>query len=69
MKNYAFGALYIFRSSYLCKQVFSSMSYIKSKHRSCLTRESLQSCVTIEVTHYSHDIEKIHGDVQKQTLH
>lgn len=34
MKKYAFGVLSIFGSTYLCKQVFSSMNFIKSKYRS-----------------------------------
>lgn len=69
MKKYAFGVLSIFGSTYLCEQVFSSMNYIKSKYRSRLTDESLQSCVKIKVKSYSPDIEKICSDIQKQKSH
>ncbi len=69
MKKYAFGVLSIFGSTYLCEQVFSSMNYIKSKYRSRLTDDSLQSCVKIKVTSYSPDIEKLSSDVQKQKSH
>ncbi|KAF7669348.1 hypothetical protein LDENG_00196480 [Lucifuga dentata] len=63
MKKYAFGILSIFGSAYLCKQIFSSMNYTKSKCRSCLTDESLQPYVKIKVTSYSPDIEKICSSV------
>ena len=52
MKKCAFGVLSIFGSTYLCEQVFSIMNYIKSKHRSRLIDESLQSCMKIKVTSY-----------------
>ena len=69
MKKYAFGVLSIFGSTYLCEQVFSSMNFIKSKYRSRLTNESLQSCVKIKVTSYSPDIRKICSELQKQKSH
>lgn len=69
MKKYAFGVMSIFGSTYLCEQVFSNMNYIKSKYRSRLTDESLQSCVKIKVTFYSPDIETLCSDVQKQKSH
>ena len=50
MEKYALGVLSSFGSTYLCEQVFSSMNFIKSKHRSRLTDESLQSCLKIKVT-------------------
>ncbi|KAK7909442.1 hypothetical protein WMY93_014126 [Mugilogobius chulae] len=53
MKKYAFGVLSIFGSTYICEQLFSNVNYIKSKYRSRLTDESLQSCVKIKVTSYS----------------
>ncbi|XP_072251163.1 general transcription factor II-I repeat domain-containing protein 2A-like [Leuresthes tenuis] len=47
MKKYAFGVLSIFGSTYLCEQLFSSMNFIKNKHRSRLADESLQACMKI----------------------
>lgn len=69
MKKNAFGVLSIFGSTYLCEQVFSSMNFIKSKYRSRLTDESLQSCIKIRVTSYSPDIGKICSEHQTQKSH
>ena len=69
MKKYAFGVLSIFGSTYLCEQIFSNMNYIKSKYRTHLTDESLQSCVKIKVTSYMPDVEKLSSDVPKQKSH
>lgn len=69
MKKIAFGVLSIFGPTYLCEQVFSSMNFIKSKYRSRLTTESLQSCLKIKVSSYSPDIGMICSDLQKQKSH
>lgn len=69
MKTYAFGVLSIFGSTYLCEQIFSNMNYIKSKYRTRLTDESLQSCVKIKVTSYMPDVENLTSDVRKQKSH
>ena len=69
MKTYALGVLSIFGSTYLCEQIFSNMNYIKSKYRTRLTDESLQSCVKIKVTSYMPDVEKLTSDVRKQKSH
>ena len=53
MKKYAFGVLSIFGSTYACEQLFSTMNYIKNKHLSRLTDDSLQSSVKMKVTSYS----------------
>lgn len=67
--NFTFGVMSIFGSTYLCKQFFSSMNYIKSKHGLCLTDDSLQSCVKIKVMSYSPDMEKLCSEVQKHKPH
>lgn len=69
MKNYAFGVLSIFCSTYLCEQVFSCMNFMKSKYGSPLTDESLQFCIKIKVTSYSPDIGKICSELQTQKSH
>ncbi|CAL9690943.1 unnamed protein product [Knipowitschia caucasica] len=69
MKKYAFGVLSIFGSTYLCEQLFSSMNFIKNKHRSRLVDESLQACMKIKVTSYSPDIGKICSESQTQKSH
>ncbi|KAK0139586.1 General transcription factor II-I repeat domain-containing protein 2B [Merluccius polli] len=69
MKKYAFGVMSIFGSTYLCEQLFSSMNFIKNKHRSRLVDESLQACMKLKVTSYSPDIGKICSEVQTQKSH
>ena len=48
-KKYALGVLSIFGSTYACEQLFYTMNYIKNKHLSRLTDDSLQSCVKMKV--------------------
>ena len=69
MKKYAFGVLSIFESTYACEQLFSTMNYIKNKHRSRLTDDSLRSCVKMKVTSYSPDLQTLCAEVQKQKSH
>ena len=69
MKKYAFGVLLIFGSTYACEQVFSTMNYIKNKHRSRLTDDSSQSCVKIKMTWHSPDLQTLCEEVQKQKSH
>ncbi|XP_069460653.1 general transcription factor II-I repeat domain-containing protein 2-like [Ambystoma mexicanum] len=69
MKKYAFGVLSIFGSTYVCEQVFSNMNYIKNKHRSRLTDDSLQACVKMKVTSYSPDVQTLSTEVQEQKSH
>ena len=69
IKKYAFGVLSIFGSTYACEQLFSIMNYIKNKHRSRLTDDSLQSCVKMKVTSYSPDLQTRCAEVQKQKSH
>ncbi|KAF7645801.1 hypothetical protein LDENG_00198170 [Lucifuga dentata] len=51
MKKSAFGVLSIFGSEYLCKQVLSSMIYIKSRYHS--TSQMRVCSLKIKVTSYS----------------
>ena len=69
MKTYTFGVLPIFGSTYVCEQLFSTMNYIKNKHRSRLTDDSLQSCVKMRVTSYSPDLQTLCAEVQEQKSH
>ncbi|KAJ4939175.1 hypothetical protein JOQ06_028635 [Pogonophryne albipinna] len=69
MKKYALGVLSIFGSTYVCEQVFSNMNFIKSKHRACLTDDSLRSCVKMKVTAYSPDVQTLCAEVQEQKSH
>ncbi|XP_066477822.1 general transcription factor II-I repeat domain-containing protein 2A-like [Tiliqua scincoides] len=47
LKEFARGSLSIFGTTYLCKQIFSRMKYVKSKYRSTLTDEHLKSLLII----------------------
>uniref|UniRef100_A0A3B4C9Y8 HAT C-terminal dimerisation domain-containing protein n=1 Tax=Pygocentrus nattereri TaxID=42514 RepID=A0A3B4C9Y8_PYGNA len=69
MKKYAFGVLSIFGSTYVCEQLFSTMNYVKNKHHSRLTDDSLQSCVKVKVTSYSPDLQTLCAEVQEQKSH
>ena len=69
MKKYALGVLSIFGSTYACEQLFSTMNYIKNKHRSRLTDDTLQSCVKMKVTSYSPHFQTLCAEVQKQKSH
>jgi len=69
MKKYAFGVLSIFGSTYVCEQLFSTMNFVKNKHRSRLTDDSLQSCVKMKVTSYSPDLQTLCAEVQEQKSH
>ncbi|KAF4071178.1 hypothetical protein AMELA_G00282000 [Ameiurus melas] len=69
MKKYALGVLSIFGSTYVCKQVFSNMNFIKNKHHTRLTDDSLQSCVKMKVTAYSPDVQMLCAEVQEQKSH
>lgn len=59
MKKYAFGVLSIFGCTYVCEQLLSTMNYVKNKHCSCLTDDSVQSCVTMKMTSYSPDLQML----------
>ena len=69
MKKYALGVLSIFGFTYLCKQSFSARNYIKSKHRSRLTDESLQSCTKLKMSSYIPDADTLCNEVQEQKSH
>lgn len=55
----------IFRSTHACEQLFATMSNVKNKHCSSLTDRSLQSCVEMKATSYSHALQMLHVKVQE----
>lgn len=59
LRNYAARILSMFGSSYVCEQMFSTMNINKSKHRSRLTDEHLQSILKINTTSLTPNIEEI----------
>lgn len=63
-KKLAFAILSIFGSTYSCEQTFSSMNQIKSKIRSKLTDDNLQSCLKLKTSSYLADIGKLSNAMQ-----
>ncbi|KAF2893812.1 hypothetical protein ILUMI_12362 [Ignelater luminosus] len=59
LRNYAQKFLVIFGSTYICEKTFSVMKYTKSKYKSEITDEKLQSVVRIATSELSPDFEDI----------
>ncbi|GBO10259.1 hypothetical protein AVEN_169311-1 [Araneus ventricosus] len=58
-KKLAYGVLMIIGSPYSCEQAFSCIKIIKSKVRSQLTNENLESGLKIKTTSYNPDLIKL----------
>lgn len=69
VKKLAYGVLTIFGSTYSCEQAFSCMNIIKSKARSQLTNENLESCLKLKTTSYKPDLIKLSKGMQSQCSH
>lgn len=69
LKKIAFAVLSLFGSTYSCEQAFSGMTFIKSKLRSRLTDENLESCLKLKTTTYEPDIMKLSMEMQEQRSH
>jgi len=59
----------LFGSTYICKQTFSRMNYVKCSERSCLTDEHLHFLLRIGVTHFTPNIERLVKEKQAQISH
>ncbi|XP_036275872.1 general transcription factor II-I repeat domain-containing protein 2A isoform X2 [Pipistrellus kuhlii] len=69
LKKLAFAVLSLFGSTYLCEQSFSSMNLIKSKLRSRLIDENLESRVKLKTTTYKPDLPKLSKEMQGHCSH
>ncbi|XP_015188888.1 PREDICTED: general transcription factor II-I repeat domain-containing protein 2A-like isoform X2 [Polistes dominula] len=69
VKKLAFGVLTIFGLTYSCEQAFSCMNIIKSKVRSQLTNENLESCLKLKTTSYEPNLSKLSNTMQSQRSH
>ena len=70
LKKLAFGVLSLFGStSNICEQSFSSMHIIKSKLRSRLIDENLESCLKLKTTTYKPDLLKLCKEMQTHCSH
>nr|XP_042913023.1 general transcription factor II-I repeat domain-containing protein 2A-like [Parasteatoda tepidariorum] len=59
----------MFGSTYICEQTFSLMNINKSKLRSKLTDEHLESILRISTSHYEPNISKLVSKIQSQPSH
>ncbi|GBN00375.1 hypothetical protein AVEN_19384-1 [Araneus ventricosus] len=69
VKKLAYGVLTICRSTYSCEQAFSCMNIIKSKVRSQLTNEIIESYLKRKTTSYKPDLIKLSKGMQNQCSH
>ena len=59
IKQAALKILKIFGSTYVCESVFSTLNYVKSKHRSVLTDTHVKELLRGATTEYKPDLKKI----------
>ncbi|CAH1401260.1 unnamed protein product [Nezara viridula] len=64
LKKLTFAVLSLFGSTYICEHYFSSMNIIKSKLRSRLIHENLESCLKLKTT-YKPDLLKLSKELQE----
>ena len=67
LRKHAFKMASLFGSTYICEKTFSVMNFNKSKSRSALTDEHLQSILRISTTHYTTRYKKLIGE--KSQIH
>ncbi|PRD38295.1 UNVERIFIED_CONTAM: hypothetical protein NCL1_03880 [Trichonephila clavipes] len=68
LKKLAFAVLSLLGSTYIYEQSFSSMNIIKSKLRSRLIDENLESCLKLQTT-YKPDSLKLSKEMQAHCSH
>jgi hypothetical protein len=61
--------LSIFSSTYSCESLFSTMNYIKSNTRNCLTDDLSAACVCLKNIKYTPDIKMLSSTTQQQKSH
>ncbi|GBM93802.1 hypothetical protein AVEN_244607-1 [Araneus ventricosus] len=66
VKKLSYGVLTIFGSTYSSEQAFSCMNIIKSKVRSQLTNENLESYLKLKTTSYMPDLIELSKGMQSQ---
>jgi hypothetical protein len=69
VKNRAREITSIFSSTYLCKQTFLKMKYLKSKYRTNLSDEHIQATLLIGITKFDANYEEILKSKQFQISH
>ena len=56
-------------STYVCESVFSTLKYVKSKHRSVLTEIHVKELLRVATTEYKPNLKKIVQDKERQKSH
>ncbi|XP_060754330.1 general transcription factor II-I repeat domain-containing protein 2-like [Neoarius graeffei] len=69
VKRAALKILSMFGSTYVCESVFSTMKYVKSKHRSVLTNTHLKELLRVATTDYEPDLRRIVEGKECQKSH
>ena len=69
VKKLAFGVLIISGSTYSYEQAFFCLNIIKSKVRSQLTNDNLESCLKLKTTSYKPNLSKLSQTMQRQHSH
>ena len=59
MKALGIALFTLFRSSYVCEQLFSTLNFIKSDTRNRLTDDLSAACVALKVTEYEPRLDKL----------
>ncbi|XP_025417996.1 general transcription factor II-I repeat domain-containing protein 2A-like [Sipha flava] len=59
LKKFAIKYISVFATTYLCKQTFSKMKYIKSKYRSAMTDKHLESILKIGTSNIQPQFDRI----------
>ena len=58
-KKTAFRIISIFGTTYLCESFYSTLKFVKSKHRSVLTNQQLKELLRSAVTNYSTNFKEL----------
>ena len=75
MKNYlsikraALKLLSMFGSTYVCESVFSTLNYVKSRHRSVLNDTLVKELLRVATTEYKPDLKKMVKEKECQNSH
>jgi hypothetical protein len=69
LKMFARSMFSVFGSTYLCEKTFSNMKYVKSKYRTSLSNEHLNSILIIGITKFEPNLTGILSNKQFQTSH
>ena len=59
VKRAALKILSMFRSTYVCESMFSTLKQVKSKHRSVLTDTHVKELLRLATTEYKPDLKRI----------